>query len=71
MRKSIRFLLLGASAVIALSSQAMAATELNITCRCVIGGVNSGTAVHLKVRPPWFHRFAMRVMFGWVWMDAL
>lgn len=36
-----------------------------------IGGVNSGTAVHLKVRPPWFHRFAMRVMFGWVWMDAL
>ncbi|MEK1875752.1 MAG: extracellular solute-binding protein [Rhizobium altiplani] len=53
MRKSIRFLLLGASAVIALSSQAMAATELNITCRCVIGGVNSGMAewIEKKVIP--------------------
>jgi multiple sugar transport system substrate-binding protein len=53
MRKSIRALLLGASAAIALSSQAMAATDLKITCRCVIGGVNSGMAewIEKKVIP--------------------
>lgn len=44
MRKSIKTLLMGATAAIALSSQTLAATELNITCRCVIGGVNSGMA---------------------------
>ncbi|TCU15353.1 extracellular solute-binding protein [Rhizobium sullae] len=43
MRKSIQSLLLGASAVIALSGPVMA-TDLAITCRCVVGGVNSGTA---------------------------
>lgn len=43
MRKSIQSLLLGVSAVIALSAP-VSATELNITCRCVIGGVNSGMA---------------------------
>lgn len=44
MRRSIKTLLLGATAAIALSGPVLAATELNITCRCVIGGVNSGMA---------------------------
>ncbi|WP_457580813.1 extracellular solute-binding protein [Ensifer canadensis] len=44
--------LLGVAAVMALSGSAMA-TELNITCRCVVGGVNSGMAewIESKVIP--------------------
>ncbi|APO71704.1 ABC transporter substrate-binding protein (plasmid) [Rhizobium gallicum] len=43
MRKGIQSLLLGVSAAVALSGSAIA-TDLDITCRCVVGGVNSGTA---------------------------
>ncbi len=48
----IRSLLLGTTAMIALASPALA-VDLNITCRCVIGGVNSGTAewIEQKVIP--------------------
>ncbi|AJD45325.1 ABC transporter substrate-binding protein (plasmid) [Rhizobium gallicum bv. gallicum R602sp] len=52
MRKGIQSLLLGVSAAVALSGSAIA-TDLDITCRCVVGGVNSGTAewIQKKVIP--------------------
>lgn len=52
MRRRIQSYLLSAAAVMALSGPAMA-TELNITCRCVVGGVNSGMAewIESKVIP--------------------
>ncbi|MEX2744480.1 extracellular solute-binding protein [Rhizobium mongolense] len=52
MRKGIQSLLLGVSAAAALSGSAIA-TDLDITCRCVVGGVNSGTAewIQKKIIP--------------------
>ncbi|KQW54709.1 MULTISPECIES: extracellular solute-binding protein [unclassified Ensifer] len=52
MRRRIQSYLLSAAAIMALSGPAMA-TELNITCRCVVGGVNSGMAewIENKVIP--------------------
>ncbi|ULJ74897.1 extracellular solute-binding protein [Rhizobium gallicum] len=52
MRKGIQSLLLGVSAAVALSGSAIA-TDLDITCRCVVGGVNSGTAewIQKKIIP--------------------
>ena len=52
MRRKIQSYLLSAAAIMALSGSAMA-TELNITCRCVVGGVNSGMAewIESKVIP--------------------
>ncbi|MBB4278725.1 extracellular solute-binding protein [Rhizobium mongolense] len=52
MRKGIKSLLLGVSAAAALSGSAIA-TDLDITCRCVVGGVNSGTAewIQKKIIP--------------------
>ncbi len=52
MRRRMQSYLLGVAAVMALSGSAMA-TELNITCRCVVGGVNSGMAewIESKVIP--------------------
>ncbi|KOF15348.1 ABC transporter substrate-binding protein [Ensifer adhaerens] len=52
MRRKMQSYLLSAAAVMALSGPAMA-TELNITCRCVVGGVNSGMAewIETKVIP--------------------
>ncbi|EJN06228.1 extracellular solute-binding protein [Phyllobacterium sp. YR531] len=44
MRTIISSLLFGMSAMIASPTTVLAATDLNITCRCVIGGVNSGMA---------------------------
>ncbi|HEV7306123.1 extracellular solute-binding protein [Ensifer sp.] len=52
MRTRFHSLLLGAAAAIAIAAP-VSATELNITCRCVIGGVNSGMAewIENKVIP--------------------
>ena len=43
MRRNLQSLLLGVSAMVALAGPVMA-TDLNITCRCVVGGVNTGMA---------------------------
>jgi hypothetical protein len=32
--------------------------------------VGGFTAIEVRQRPGWFHRFAMRVFFGWQWRDA-
>ncbi|MEK1869797.1 MAG: extracellular solute-binding protein [Ensifer adhaerens] len=52
MRTRFHSLLLGAAAAIAFAAP-VSATELNITCRCIIGGVNSGMAewIEKKVIP--------------------
>ena len=52
MRTRFHSLLLSAAAAIAFAAPA-SATELNITCRCVVGGVNSGMAewIEQKVIP--------------------
>ncbi|HEV7320062.1 MAG TPA: extracellular solute-binding protein [Ensifer sp.] len=52
MRNRFHSLLLSAAAAIAFAAP-VSATELNITCRCVIGGVNSGMAewIEKKVIP--------------------
>ncbi|MGE6781876.1 extracellular solute-binding protein [Ensifer adhaerens] len=52
MRTRFHSLLLSAAAAIAFAAP-VSATELNITCRCVIGGVNSGMAewIEKKVIP--------------------
>lgn len=36
-----------------------------------IGGVSVGVGFSLKRRPAWLHRLAMRIVFGWEWVDAI
>lgn len=47
MRRSLQSLLLGVSAMVALAGPVMAA-DLTVTCRCVVGGANSGLAEWLS-----------------------
>lgn len=47
MRKSLQSLLFGVSAMVALAGPVTAA-DLTVTCRCVVGGVNSGLAEWLS-----------------------